>query len=437
MNNREVLEKTFDTARFLNGGDLNPTQQSQFVVLVKRFSTLLSQVRFVNMPTSQYTVDKMHISEPVTRAIAENTQNTTYSTGRFNQIMLTASKLISAWNITTEVLQSNIEQDGFEDTLFTAMTERIATDMEMLAVQGDVATYTGATDPIGLLLVRLNGWGLLSDAAHIVDADAATIDKNIFAAAIRQMPKQFRSDPGLRWIMSDTLAVDWMNLLAERGTGVGDAALQGVGLNPFGKPTLQVPLIPDDLAVTITAASPAFHTGLRSGPFDVVTGSNDTFQIVRGANTASVVIPAGTWDTVVVCAVINQALAAALPAPITNVVARDDGDGQILIETTDTGAAATFTLVAGATNFLPTGGLTAAVYTGVAAAGGGTVPEGTFLWLTNPLNLIFGMLDGTRVYSEFAKDWDRIETVVYNQVAVAIENIDALVKVTNIRRQTL
>jgi len=431
--NRELVEKTFDTASFLNGGELNPTQQDRFITLVKQFSVLLGQVRFIPMPTPQYTVDKMHISEPVTEAIEENTTSANLAEGRFNQVTLQAVKLRSAWNITTEALQSNIERDDFEDTLFQRMTERIATDLELLAIQGDT-TIVG-TDPRARLLRRLDGWDIQSAGAHIIDAAAETIEKNMFAQALRTMPKQYRNDPGLRWLMSDTLATDWMNLLAERGTAVGDSALQGVGLNPFGKPMIQVPLIPDDKPLVLADATPAYTVGVRSGPFEVVTGSNDQFTITDALATAvAVTVPAGTWDTVTVAASINAQMIA---GGITLIVCSDDGDGQLKFETTDTGVAATFTLAAGANDFLVTAGVTPAVYTGAAAGTGGTVDEGSFIILTNPLNMIFGMLDGTRVFSEFNKDYDRIETVVFNQVDAKIENIDALVKVINVRRQQL
>jgi len=39
--NQRYIEKTIETSDFLNGGLLNPEQQSRFITLVKRFATLL------------------------------------------------------------------------------------------------------------------------------------------------------------------------------------------------------------------------------------------------------------------------------------------------------------------------------------------------------------------------------------------------------------
>lgn len=432
--NQEIIEKTFDSAKFLTGGDLNPTQQEQFVAYVKKFSVLLGMVRFINMPSPKYDIDKMHISEPVTVAVTENDDPADRANGVFNQVQLSAEKVRSAWDITTEALQGNIERAGFEDHLMETMTERIATDLELLAIQGDT-TIVG-TDPTSKLLVRLDGWDVQTEGAHIVDADGDEVSKNLFAAMLRAMPKQFKQDPGLRWLVSDTLANDWMNLLAERGYSVGDQALQGAGISPFGKPMVVVPLIPDDKALSITAATPANVKGNRFGPFNVVTTAN-SISLDDNAGTGPVVvaITPGVIDTVEVARQINVALVA---GGITDYIARDDNEGRLEFIGTGTGATNQVIIAAvGGDDILPVLGLTAATYSGSDAGSAGTVYEGTFALLTNPMNLIFGMLSGTRVFSEFNKNYDRIETIVYNQVDAKIENINAVVKGSNIRRQAL
>lgn len=432
--NSEIIEKTFDSAKFLTGGELNPVQQDQFVSYVKKFSVLLGMVRFINMPNPKYDIDKMHISEPVTVAVTEADATTDRASGVFNQVQLVAEKVRSAWDITTEALQSNIERAGFEDHLMETMTERIATDLELLSIQGDVTT-TG-TNPTERLLVRLDGWDVQSEAAHIVDADGDEVSKNLFAAMIRAMPKQFKQDPGIRFLVSDTLANDWMNLLAERGYAVGDNALQGNGISPFGKPMVMVPLIPDDKALSITAATPANVKGDRYGPFEIVAATNSQLDISDGSTSLSdVTLTAGVHETVEVARQLNAAM---ITGGITTIVAQDDGDGRLEFVSNITGVAADITLGTGTLDFLvPTAGIAAGTYNGSDAGSAGTVYEGTFVLMTNPMNLIFGMLAGTRVFSEFNKDIDQIETVIYNQLDAKIENIDAVVKGVNIRRQAL
>jgi len=434
--NENLIEKAFESAGFLTGGVLNATQQDQFVTYVKKFSVLLGMVRFINMPNPKYDIDKMHISEPVTESIGENSVSAYRGSGVFNRVELSASKVRSAWDITTESLQSNIERDGFEDHLMETMTERIATDLELLAIQGDVTT-TGTT-PMQRLLVRLDGWDIQTNGAHIVDADGDEVSKNLFAAMLRAMPKQFKQDPGLRWLVSDTLANDWMNLLAERGHAVGDAALQGNGISPFGKPMIVVPLIPDDKALSLLAATPANVKGNRFGPFTTTAALNQlSLNNNAGLGPTTVTLTVGVLETVEVARQINAALVTAWGAA-KDFVAQDDGEGRLEFVGTATGATNQVIIAAvGGRDVLPTLGLTAGTTSGSAAGSAGTVYEGTFTLLTNPMNLIFGMLAGTRVFSEFNKDYDRIETIVYNQVDAKVENINAIVKGVNIRRQAL
>lgn len=71
--NEDVIEKTMETGDLSSGGLLNPEQQDTFVTLVKKFSVLLPQVRFVRMDQPQMDIDKLHVGEPVTIAVAENT----------------------------------------------------------------------------------------------------------------------------------------------------------------------------------------------------------------------------------------------------------------------------------------------------------------------------------------------------------------------------
>lgn len=431
--NEDVLEKTIETADLASGGQLNPEQQDAFVVLVKKFSVLLPQVRFVRMDQPKMDIDKLHVGEPVTVAVAENTDPGIFQKAKFNKIELVAKKVQSAWNISTETLQSNIEQDDFETTVMNAMVERIATDLELLAIQGDT-TIVG-TDPFSQLLVRLNGWGKITDGAHVLDAGGATISKSIFSAAKRRLPKQYKADPALRFMVSDAIATDWMDVTADRATASGDAALQGSGIAPFGIPLVVINLIPDDLAVASAAATPAELKGNRAGPF--VFGSlNKVLRVnVNGAGFTVITFTEGTLDAVEVARQINAALVIA-GAPAT---AKDDSEGKIDIRTNSTGAGVSLAIdsVAGGSTANPVIGFPVAGIGPVtgAAAGSGTTLDGSFAWLANPRNFVWGILDGTRLFTEFNKNFDRVETVVYNEVAANVENIDSIVKVTNLRKR--
>ncbi len=450
MNNAEMIEKAITTSTFADGGSLNTDQQTRFVSLIRRFGVLLSQVRFVRLSQANMDIDKLHIGEPVTRSATENTGSTTKFSPKFNKVTINAKKVRTDWDTTTETLQQNIERNQFETTLMTGIAERMATDLELLAIQGD-DSLTG-DDPLNALLATHDGWDIQSANGHIVDVLGGNIQKAVWSDMRRALPKQFKQDRGLRFMCGDDTNVDWIDTLADRGMGVGDAALQGVGIAPYGIPLVVVNLIPEEKTVSgLTEAGSAFKIGTEYGPFSFDASSSFEIAVDNGPLSPSkrvtvTITGAGvtkTLDTVEVAKLINDALVADTTNHGTAFanVARDDGTGRLMLISPTTGTTSTIEVSeSGSPNDtlnilgIGTSGFDT-TYTGT-AANAGTAPDGTFCWLTNPQNLIFAMLDGTRIFTEFNKDTDVIESVIYNQVDAKIENYDALVKAVNVRKKT-
>lgn len=448
--NEEILEKTHVTSDLTTGGLLNAIQQQQFITLVKKFSVLLPQTRFIKMPRPLMDIDKLWVGEPVTESVDEATDTGNLSKAKFQRITLVSKKVRSAWNVTTEVLQGNIEQNDFEQTIMNTMIERIATDLEDLAINGD--TTTVGTTPRDRLLRRLEGFDKLTTGAHIVDVKGGSIQKGVFSEMKRRMPKQYKSDPGLSWIVGDAVAVDWADVVSDRGTILGDAALQGAEMSPLGTPMVRVPLIPDDGPITVMAATSGQLLGGEFGPFDIdATNDSLIFRIDAVANDLTVTLPHGVIITSQIAKAINDAAVAdGNYGQLYSNIARDDRDGRLLLTSPTTGAASKISIrpVAQASQGWTVLGIEGAAtndpwpaaavdYDGAAAGTANTVYEGSFIWLANPKNFIWGILDGTRIFTEFNKNTDQIESIVYNQVDAKVENEDAIVKSINIRRRTL
>jgi len=447
MRNGEMLEKSIKTADMTTGGLLNPQQQKQFITLVKKFSVLLPQTRFVEMPRPMMDIDKLWVGEPVTESVDEGVDTGNLSRAKFQRITLVAKKVRSAWNITTEALQGNIEQNDFEQTIMDTMVERIATDLEMLFIQGDTTLTTNG------LLRRFDGILKLTDNAHVVDVKGDSISKGMFAAMKRAMPKQYKNDPALRWLIGDSLAVDWNDTVSDRGTMLGDAALQGAEMAPLGTSMTRVPLIPDDMPITINSGKAAQVVGVKYGPFEI-SADNDTMILnIDGLGLVTVTLNHGTLNTTDVCKKINDTLVANVAYGIQyEAVATDNRMGQIRLESPTVGVASSIVLmpVAVASQAYTTLGFAAdpapadptvplapVTYSGVGSGTYTTANEGSAIFLVNPKNFVWGILDGTRIFTEFNKNTDQIESIVYNQVDCAVENVDAVVKAVNIRRREL
>lgn len=450
--NDEHLRKAFETGDFASGvGLLSPEQNKRFFVLVKQFNVLMGLTRMVPMRNRTKDVEKLHVSEPITRAATENTLHPSPTELKTNKVELYAKKLISNWDITHETLQENIEQENFEDTVMEALIERISIDLEQLAIMGDEATVVTPGNAASSLLVANDGWYKKALSSHVLDVDGAPLTRGVFAEMLRMMPKQYRSDPNMRFIMSDSLYIDWQDLLAGGNNfaadsgAIGNDAIAGSALNtgnggsaPYGKRILRAPLIPDDMDISTGAAtSYAYAKGTQYSPFKIRGGDNDTLVVTTDSGgpvivTFSAPATGKVFDLVEIVSVINTALAG------IGGLAVDSGENQLMIRSTTDGAASSLTIdsefagsTANSTLGFPETGLTS---TGAASAG--TVPEGSFILLCNPMNLIWGMVEKIRVFSEYNKDLDRLETVVYNMLDFEIENLDAVVLARNVRKRS-
>jgi hypothetical protein len=444
VQSQEEILKSIETGDFLGGqGLLTREQQRQFIVLLKRYSSIFGAVRTVVMPQAAMDINKLHIGEPITVSLSENTNPAQDNKVLTNQVHLDAKKTRASYDITTEVLQQSIEGDEFELTVMRSMAARAALDLEYLALLGDESLAPAPNDKLGNLLAGNDGWFKQAQQGHVLDLNGAEIEPGIFSEMIRMLPPQYRGDPGLRFIVGETTIIDWQDTLQGRQTGLGDSALGDMGpsRSPYGKRFLSVPIIPDDMPLTVSESVPANLKAFTFGPYQIATGVNDQLVLsVNGAPALTITLVGDTaagsvLETRQVVAQINAALAA---AGGLRAVAFDDGYGRLTIKTLDKGAAYSLALtVGGARDASRTLGLSDGVAP-VSVAGAdntGIVREGTFIMLTNPRNLLWGVLDGTRMFTEFNKDFDRIETVVYNQTDAEIENPDAMVLGLNLRRK--
>ena len=438
--NQDIVNKTIVSSDFATAGLLNPTQQTEFIKLVADFSVMLNMVRSETMDNTREDIDKMQIGEPITEAATENVNSTNFHKPQFNGLRLTAEKVRSQYNITWETLQKQIERNRFADSVMEISTRRIATDLELLAIRGNETLYAAQDDPFGRLLRRLDGWDLKTDYSHIVDIGGATIQKGVFSAMVRSMPQQYLNDPDLQWFVSRITATDWMDIVSDRQTAIGDQAMQGQQLAPFGLPLNIIPWIPSDLALTAYAGTSAAIVGTRAGFFKIEAGVNDLLKLdVDDAGAVELTLPAGTWETSYIAAVINAA------DPSLVGVARDNGFGQLVLESPSIGASSEVELLATSVagrNAIETLGLgliasLPITVTGTDSGSAGTVNEGSFIWLANPKNFLWGIYAGTRVHPEYNKDYDRMEVVIYNSIAAEVENVEAIVKSINVRRRQL
>lgn len=283
---REILKSilTTDMTGVGKGGLMLPEQTTQFLDLTLEYSTMLQLVRNEKKTNPKGETDTLNIGEVVTEGASEAPGDGSSPDEEvkptFGKLEYTMKKLRSMFDISTESLLDNIEAEqlaalqntaeggpteggpsgDFRDKLMRAYAKRISTDVELLAIQGD-STIVSTSTKLNRLLKQNDGWdALTASGVHLVDVGYKNISKNLFAAMLKAMPSPYmKRIKDLRWFLGPITNINWKSTLAERLTMVGDEALKGGDMAPFGIPMVMIPLIPEDKTKTVGTTN---YTGL-------------------------------------------------------------------------------------------------------------------------------------------------------------------------------
>jgi len=227
MNQRQIVEKAMITVADLisDGGYLNPEQADAFLRDVQDAPTLINDVRFVKMNAPVRIIENIGFGSRILKAApASGTAlgSADRSAPTTGKITLTTKETIAEVHIPYDVLEDNIEQDNFEDSLMAMIAERIALDLGELLVLGDTEsedTYLALFD--GALQMAT------SHTASIA-GDNSAVGKNIFKQAILEMPtKYLRNRNAMNFYISPDNETEYRDITADRQTGYGDNTLQG------------------------------------------------------------------------------------------------------------------------------------------------------------------------------------------------------------------
>lgn len=263
MSARDLLEKVVNTTKIGadGGGILNAKQANRFLDYVFDQSVLMKTARVVRMSEPTVDIDKVDLGNRIMRKASEGVDDGVNADPTFSKISMTTVKLRLDWELTTEGLEDNIEGNSLEDHVASLMARATANDLEDLYIHGD----TASTDP---LLKSLDGWRKRARAdAAVYDAAGANLTRQVFDAALRQMPNKYlQRRSSLVWTTSSSLLQDyaWSLSLDVAATGgpsagstMGDAIVnaglggaQGggagvssvAGVRPFGISLMEVPL---------------------------------------------------------------------------------------------------------------------------------------------------------------------------------------------------
>jgi hypothetical protein len=262
--NEELVRKAVITAvdALTTSGKLNPAQQDRFLDYVVDETVLKHNARVIRFRNEQLDIDKIGIGRRAAMPKVEAADPGHRRGITTSKISILPKEIMVPVEISDTFADINLEGEQVKDHIMKMFAKRLGNDMEELYMLGNTlgpaileSEYIdngSATQYVkdGYLALQ-DGWSLLANSGHIVDAAGANIGLSIFSQAIRAMPTKFRRNrKDLRWFISPDLAQIYMEKLSTRATALGDSAAGGNGVNPFGIPMVEVPLWPFQAPVT-------------------------------------------------------------------------------------------------------------------------------------------------------------------------------------------
>jgi len=245
LDNRTLLQKADLSLSDItaNGGLLLPAQALKFMQVLIKQAVILKLATVTPMRSPKQLIEKIQFGARILRAgnegvalpVADRSKPTT------SEVELDAKLFKAEVRLNNEVMEDSIERGELRQTIMQLMAQRIATDMDEIAVQGD----TSSSD---LFLARFDGL-LKQSVSNVVDNGTAFISKQTFRNMIKTMPSEFQRDKKvLRYLTSVQAELDYRDSLADRGTVGGDKWLtDDVPVMYGGTAVVSVPLFPENL----------------------------------------------------------------------------------------------------------------------------------------------------------------------------------------------
>lgn len=218
------------------GGLLNPEQSNRFIDLIVEQPTLLNRIRVEKMNAPVKNINRLGFDARVLKAARQdpNSDQEGLSGDRrltqaerskpvTSQIQLASKEVIAEVRLPYEVLEDNIEGQSMSAHVMRQLAERVALDLEELALNGDTGsgdTYLALTDGF-----------LKTISSNVVDNLNAGLTPDVLAQGMLAMPQKYlRNLSALKHYVSVANTIKYRQNVAARATGYGDSALTGNGM---------------------------------------------------------------------------------------------------------------------------------------------------------------------------------------------------------------
>jgi hypothetical protein len=288
----ELLEKVIRTTEIGAGGGglLNTEQSNRFIDYMWDVTVLGSQVRTIRMRANDQDIDRIGVGKRLMRLATEAVDDGVNAGATFTKISLTTKKLRLDWELSTESLEDNLEGQDLEDHIAKLMATQAGNDLEDVAINGDT-TLTGDA-----LLKSFDGWRKRALAAgHVIDGNGANLNRALFNAAIKAMPRVYKQRRNqMKFFTGTNVLQDYQYSLTTGGApddiasgiirtgGLGAEGAAGyIQSFAFGIPVQEVPLM-DETRVGTYASPSGEHGELwLTFPQNLIWGVKREIQVYR------------------------------------------------------------------------------------------------------------------------------------------------------------
>lgn len=233
LTNEELLRKatmlsTGDFTGDESGAPLTVEQVQAFLKLMIDPQVMLPDVRTVMSNSNKWQESKIDFGGRVMTAGVEGARVADENRAKPTTGVVEISTFLIRGEVpvTDEVMEDQVEQAGFGDTLSTLIAEAAGRDVEELMINGD-QRVVGEDPYLGIQ----DGWLVLAQGTgkNEVEADALGQDyQEIFKKMVVALPdKYLRDSANMRFYVPKRLQVLYRDILAARGTPMGDLTLEG------------------------------------------------------------------------------------------------------------------------------------------------------------------------------------------------------------------
>jgi len=256
-----------------NGGKLTAEQANRFNRKLRIQPSLLNSARVVEMTAPERNINKIGFGSRIMFAApSANTSpaDSKRSKPSTEQVKLKTEETMAWVRLPYDVLEDNIERaqaaqnedpnardpEGLKGTLIDLIAERASIDLEELAVYGD----TSSTDSY---LALQDGWlKTVENNGNVVDRASTAIDKTLFRDGMLALDNQYKQQlQSMRHYVSHDQEIAYKDTLADRGTALGDQAVDGNRqVSPYGIPLESVGQLANADALTTNPSNLIFGT---------------------------------------------------------------------------------------------------------------------------------------------------------------------------------